>query len=161
MTRAGGGRAGELKAAAMEEDVLDEWLDDALWARALPDARSGPQRIVVPLVERALYHCRRLELACAPAAAPRHHGRCQSRACTCSRPALMQTSSHAWHRTATLAAQYVNCACNNHLLHASCTLCTAKAHGTAVYKVVSVKNLKSNRCMLAQDMATRQVKTET
>jgi hypothetical protein len=72
VTRGSRGRAGELKAAAMEEDALDEWLDDALWARALPDAPRGPQRVVQPPVERVLFHCRRLELACAPAAVPRH-----------------------------------------------------------------------------------------
>ncbi len=46
--------------------------DDALRAAPGVGEGAGQQRIVQPLVERALYHCRRLELACAPAAALRH-----------------------------------------------------------------------------------------
>jgi len=72
MTRGGCGRAGELKAAAMVEGALDEWHDDALRAAPGVGEGAGPQRIVQPLVEHVLFHCRRLELARAPTAGPRH-----------------------------------------------------------------------------------------
>ncbi len=134
VTQGGRGRAGKLKAAAMIEGALDEWLDDALLARALPDARRGPQRIVVPSSSASSSIAAALS---SPARSrPPRVIMGAARAEHAHAPDLL-VSSHAWHRTATLAAQYVNCACNNHLLHASCTLCTAKAHGTAVSKVVS------------------------
>ncbi len=56
----------------MVEGALDEWHDDALRAAPGVGEGAGPQRIVQPLVEHVLFHCRRLELARAPTAGPRH-----------------------------------------------------------------------------------------